>query len=108
MRPGLSPGERHARLVFALRHVLARVDACLATANDAGRDRSQLQSVASEAHAFEAGLGAKTRRQVPEVLERGVNLIDEVEEQTTAVCGPSSSLDRALLLIGQRHELNRQ
>ena len=38
LRTGLSPGERHARLVFALRHVLARVDACLATANDAGRD----------------------------------------------------------------------
>ena len=36
-----------------------------------------------------------------------MNLIDEVEEQTTTVCGPSSSLDRALLLIGRRHELNQ-
>jgi tetratricopeptide (TPR) repeat protein len=108
LRPALSPGERHARLVFALRHVLARVDACLATANDAGRDRSQLQSGASEAHAFDPALEAKTRRQAPDVLERGVNLIDRVEEQTTTVCGPSSSLDRALLVIGRRHELSRQ
>jgi hypothetical protein len=38
-----------------------------------------------------------------DTVESGVDLIDRVERSAIENCGPSTALDRALLLIGRQH-----
>ena len=57
---------------------------------------------------MEPELTAERLRRTPESIDTAVNLIYRIEQQTVDTCGQGSAFDRALLLIGRRHEADRQ
>jgi tetratricopeptide (TPR) repeat protein len=92
--------ERRRRLMNNLSYAQQRFAACLGQrgappAADALALQSELQS-------FDVQL--KRRPQLDQdTVESGVDLIDRVERSAIENCGPSTALDRALLLIGRQH-----
>ena len=57
---------------------------------------------------MEPELTPERLRRTPESIDTAVNLIYRIEQQTVDTCGQGSAFDRALLLIGRRHEADRQ
>ena len=87
------------------RRALEALDDCVTrkpTANNA------FESLRIEAGALEPELALGRLRRTPESIDTTVNLIYRMEQQTLATCGQGSAFDRALLLIGRRHEADRQ
>lgn len=108
MRSGLSMVERWQRLAVGTARSQERLDACLADGGQlAANQRTELESLRGEVHAFEAAVGRQRRPRTVDVVERGVNLIFRVEQRARDICALPSALDQALLLIGQRYEANR-
>jgi hypothetical protein len=56
----------------------------------------------TETSAFEQQL-TKTGALEQDAVEAGVDLIDRLEDEIGQRCGPSTSLDKALALVGRRH-----
>jgi tetratricopeptide (TPR) repeat protein len=107
LRPRLLLRDRWNRLMSSVAHVKERLEACIA--NGASLDqarRNTLESLRSEIGAWEVN-GRTIRERSVEPIEAGLTLVYRVEEQTAA-CGGASPLDRALLLISRRYEIDRQ
>jgi hypothetical protein len=66
------------------------------------------ESLRAEAGALEPALVLGRLRRTPETIDAALNLIYRMEQQTLDTCGQGSAFDRALLLIGQRHDADRQ
>ena len=62
----------------------------------------------AEAGALEPELTLERLRRTPESIDTALNLISRIEQQTVDTCGQGSAFDRALVLIGRRHETDRQ
>jgi hypothetical protein len=45
-------------------------------------------------------------RRNPDLVEQAMNLVFDIERQTSAACGPPTGIDQALLLISKLHEGN--
>jgi hypothetical protein len=108
LRPRLSFQERRHRLTGGFVQAAERLDQCLTDASLGQSKRVGLESLRGEAHAFEGLLSSKRRAQSEDWLVSGVDLIYRIEQETVGACAPPSSVDRALLLIGRRHEADRQ
>jgi tetratricopeptide (TPR) repeat protein len=107
LAPRLTTRERLRRLTVGFEHASARLEAC---AERLGGDPSQtahLDGIRAEASAFREMLAA--RRQPPDIIDDGFDLVYRIERSLEEACGaPAVPLDRALLLIGRRHELETQ
>lgn len=103
---GLTFAERRRRLAVVVRHVVESLEACRAA--DSDRGHVNLDALRTEARSFESTLSSKTARRSPDTIETGVRLMYRIEQQTAQPCAPPSSLDRAVLLIGRRHESDAQ
>ena len=105
LRPGLSLRQRQDRLMAGFRRALEALDDCVTkrpAANNA------FESLRAEAGALEPELTPNRLRRTPESIDIALHLIYRVEQQTANTCGQGSGFDRALLLIGRRHEADRQ
>ncbi len=105
LRPGLSLSQRQERVMAGFRRAADALDACVArqpVANNA------FESLRAEARTLEPELALGRLRRTPESIDTALNLIYRMEQQRLETCGEGSAFDRALLLIGRRHEADRQ
>ena len=94
----IGSAERRRRLTTDVAYVYERLRSCV----EKGAGNKDLASLESEVKSFQAAL---TPRQAvdQDTVEAGVDLIDRVERGTVTVCGPATTLDQSLALIGRRH-----
>jgi tetratricopeptide (TPR) repeat protein len=102
LRPRLSTSERRTRLVAALARAEARLDLC----PRGPASSPSLEQLYTEVSAFQASRAHGARNSGIEDFEDGLSTIYRVELET-APCGPRSVLDRALLLIAERHDIDQ-
>lgn len=105
LRPGLTLRQRQERVLAGFRRALAVLDDC---ANKQPANSGALESLRAEASELEPKLALERVRRTPESIGAGLNLIHRVEQRTVEMCGQGSAFDRALLLMGRRHEADRQ
>lgn len=103
LTPRLTYIERRRRLQQDLEDASARLRACPADKAPSGRD-----ALLAEADALTQTLTRARRDDVADALDTGVDLFARMERAAEGRCGPSSDVDRALLLIGMRHPLDQQ
>jgi Flp pilus assembly protein TadD len=107
LRPGLSLPARHERVVLDVdraRHLLER---CRTSPGRRPSDAT-LDALTSEIRTLEPRLSLKGLRRSPEIVDRAVDLVYRVAQQTVDVCADATTLDRALLIIGRRRDAERQ
>lgn len=94
----IGPAERRRRLTTDVAYVYERLHSCV----EKGAGNKDLAALESEVKSFQAAL---TPRQTvdQDTVEAGVDLIDRVERGTATGCGPATTLDQSLALIGRRH-----
>jgi tetratricopeptide (TPR) repeat protein len=103
LRSGLTVAERHARAIRALAHVTERLTTCVdAQAGTGAPSGGEVEALQSEARRLEPALAPRQLRRDPDAIDAAVELIDRIEQRTSAGCGPVAPLDRALLLIHRR------
>jgi tetratricopeptide (TPR) repeat protein len=105
LRPGLALRQRQERVLAGLRRALAVLDDC---ANKQPANSRALESLRAEASELEPKLALERVRRTPESVDAGLNLIYRIEQRTAEMCGQGSAFDRALLLMGRRHDADRQ
>jgi tetratricopeptide (TPR) repeat protein len=105
LRPGLSLPQRRERVISGLRRALQALDDCIVKQP---ANNHVFEALRSEAVALEPQLALVKLRRTPESIDIALNVIYRIERQTDDACGPGSLYDRALLLIGKRHEPDRQ
>jgi tetratricopeptide (TPR) repeat protein len=106
LRPRLLPTERRQRVMADVVHVKERLDDCITGGTLSQPKRGHLASLRADLDAWEAQARSARDRSL-DPIEAGLGLVHRVEQQT-AECGPASPLDRALVLIAERHEIDRQ
>jgi tetratricopeptide (TPR) repeat protein len=107
LRPRLPVRDRRARLTAGVTQARTRLDACVGHSPAPSATRqAALDALRAELDALHATPAGKGRDGSVEAIEAGLNLIYRIERET-AECGPPSSLDRALLLIAKRHEIDQ-
>jgi tetratricopeptide (TPR) repeat protein len=102
LAPRIAPAERRRRLASALQRADARAGECLARLEAADPARLSMEAAAAGARAVAGGLTPGGRSTL-EHIERGVDLMYRIERSADEVCPGGTRLDRALLVIGQRH-----
>jgi tetratricopeptide (TPR) repeat protein len=105
LQPGLLLRQRQARVMIGFRRALEVLDEC---AGKQPADSGLFESLRAEASALEPHLALDRVRRTPESIDAGLDLIYRIEQQRAEACGQGSAFDRALLLIGRRHEPDRQ
>jgi tetratricopeptide (TPR) repeat protein len=108
LRPRLSIHDRWDRLTSGIARARQRVDACVAGGSaPTDEEHRQLSSLEAKMAALEQAHRRRPRDPAVAPVEAGLSLVYRIEQQT-AGCGPASALDRALLLIGARYDIDRQ
>jgi thioredoxin-like negative regulator of GroEL len=94
----IGSAERRRRLAADVADTHERLRACVANAgsNDA------LAALDIETQAFEAELARATPLE-QDTVEAGVDLVDRLDRTLGQRCVPTTTLDRALALIGRKH-----
>jgi tetratricopeptide (TPR) repeat protein len=105
LRPGLSLRQRQERAMVGLSRAVEVLDHCVGKPQT---NSKAFESLRAEASALEPKLALGTLRRFPDSIETSVDLVYRIERQAVDSCGPPSPRDRALLLIGRRHEADRQ
>jgi tetratricopeptide (TPR) repeat protein len=105
LQPGLSLSQRQERVMTGFRRALEVLEECAAKL-PAGSEA--FESLRTEARALEPALAFQRVRRAPESIDAGLSLICRIEQRAADSCGQGSAFDRALLLIGRRHEADRQ
>lgn len=101
----ISRGEQVRRLNFALDRVIALLRACIASHEGAGRfGPSILEKLEGDATAMRSAITVGALRRDPDLLQAGADLVFSIEETAATSCGEPRGADRALLLIGRKHE----
>lgn len=102
----IGAAERRKRADAAVQRAMEVLDVCLAAAPG---DRSDaLEALHAELRTFASTFAARIRRDPRDVSEEGLELAYRVQASVEQACGPATApLDRAILLIGRRHGLDR-
>jgi tetratricopeptide (TPR) repeat protein len=104
--PRITLAERRRRLAAILAHVLPAVDGCASSAagsalqsdTDFAALRGALTAISGE------GPAARPPRLGPEQIDEAFEIAYRAQLKATQVCELQSPMDRAVLLIGARHE----
>lgn len=98
--------ERRTRADAAVQRAMVVLDSCLAVAPEGRGDaRGALHA---ELQTFASTFAARSRRDPRDVSEEGLELAYRAEASVEQACGTATApLDRAILLIGRRHGLDR-
>lgn len=94
--------ERRRRLDADLAYAQRRLADCLAQ-HDSVPSPVVQSTLQTELHAFERRLPASAALD-QDTIESGLDLIERVEQDVIASCGPATAVDHALLLIAKAHE----
>jgi Tfp pilus assembly protein PilF len=103
LAPRLTVAERRRRFAAAIARARERLEMCSAASG--GQEPPDPSSLDSKLQTFESLLGPHPPKDAPPVMDTiddGMDLVLQIEE-SSAGCGPANPLDRALILIGQRH-----
>lgn len=102
----ISAQERRRRAVLDFNHALAQLTACAKTQNidlKTASGPSGLQALYVAAMKIKPQVRESALRRNPDLLDSAMSLVFQIEQVITQKCGVSGSMDRALLLIGQRN-----
>jgi hypothetical protein len=98
LAPHIGSAERRRRLAADLADTHERLRACLTNVGS----NETLAALDIETQAFEADLAhANTLEQ--DTVEAGVDLVDRLDRALGERCAATTTVDRALVLIGHRH-----
>jgi len=109
LAPRLGTEERVRRLTEDLKVVLDELQSCVI--NKQGDENSLLvlrPLIAELADGLETQFQPKALRGDAEGFRTGLNLIQRAESATSQICGDSSALHNALLLIGRKYGVTEQ
>jgi Tfp pilus assembly protein PilF len=106
LAPRLPLRERQRRAAEGLAQASATLDACRGRIGASDAARGELDRLAAEARALQPSLTPRALQRSPEHIDDAVGLMYRVEERAAAACGSGAPLDRALLLIARRHDLD--
>lgn len=107
--PRLGTEERVRRLTDGLTFVLDEVQSCVVKKQEDQNSLVVLQPLLSElAEGLESQFEPKALRSDPEGFRTALNLIQRAATATGQICGESSALHNALLLIGKKHGVTEQ
>lgn len=105
----ISPQGRRRRAVLDFNHALAQLSACrqaeggnLQAANGPGGPGG-LEGLYASAMKMKPQVRESALRRNPDLLDSAMSLTFQIEQAVAQKCGASGSMDRALLLIGQRN-----
>ena len=109
LAPRLGTEERVRRLTDDLKFVSDELQSCLVSKQDEEKSRVVLQPLLGElVDGLENQFQAKQLRQDPEGFRTGLSLIERAEAATSQICGESSAVHNALLLIGKKNGIIEQ
>ena len=98
--------ERRRRLIANFSYADQRLSACIEQRASATQPSADELALRQEAQAFETHLKAPVVGE-DDTLDVGVDLIYRIEREVVQRC-PSTLLDRALVLIGQKHGVDQR
>lgn len=104
LRPGLSLRQRQQLITQALARAVELIDLC---AREQPASSDTFASLRAEAAGLEPQLAVDKLRSTPESIDFTLDLIARVEELAAGTCAEPTALDRALILIGRRHQADR-
>jgi tetratricopeptide (TPR) repeat protein len=104
-RRQISMAQRHKIAVEAFETAGQRLQACSAAGGGALPTATQTSLSGSWAKLKPRMTEGELRRD-PDLVEAGMDLVFEIERETSATCGTPSGADAALLLIAKLHEGN--
>jgi hypothetical protein len=97
----LRAGERRRRLQANVADAAARLDSC---PGGSVPEQALAASLRTELEKLSAALRRRQFARDLDDIESGVELIHRIERETAAWCPTARAEDRALTLIGQRHQ----
>lgn len=93
--------ERRRRLLANIAYARQRLTVCL-SGRPSGRIDDQDFALQQQLAAFDER-NARSGRLEQDTIEAGVDLVDRIARRAVEECGPETSADRALRIIGHRH-----
>jgi tetratricopeptide (TPR) repeat protein len=109
LAPRLGTNERIRRLYADLTFALDELQSCIMSKQNEETSRVVLQPLLNELIGrLGDQLQAKALREDPEGFRSGLNLIARAEAATSQICGDTSPLHNALLLIGKKDGVTEQ
>jgi len=102
-RRQISEEERASIVVDAFAVAGRRLSSC-ATPKAAAASAASEPSLADNWAKMKLQISEQQLRQNPDLLEKAMDLVFEIERQTSATCGTPSGADLALLLLAKLHE----
>ncbi|HET7889926.1 MAG TPA: tetratricopeptide repeat protein [Candidatus Sulfotelmatobacter sp.] len=103
-RLGISAEERRRIVLEAFGIAGQRLSSCATSKGAAATTAGP--SLAENWTKMKPRMSQQEMRRDPDLVENAMELVFEVERQTSATCGNASGADEALLLISQSHEVN--
>ena len=109
LAPRLGTQERVRRMSDDLKFVSDELQSCLVRKQHDENSRVVLQPLLDElVDGLENQFQARALRQDPEGFRNGLNLMERTESATSQICGESSAVHNALLLIGKKNGIVEQ
>jgi len=102
-RRQLSAAQRDRIAIEAFQTAGQRLDACVAAAGSSPSGPA-LQNLSESWTKMKPHMNPRGLRQDPDLVENAMELVFNIERQTTATCEASNATDHALLLIARLHE----
>ena len=108
LAPRLGTNERVRRLTEDLVFALNELQSCLASKQDDENARVVLQPLLDElVDGMDNQFKPEALREDPEGFRSGLNVIERTEAATAQICGASSAVHNALLLIGKKNGIEQ-
>ncbi len=103
-RRQISVSQRHRIVIHAFNAAGDRLKACPAIESSA--NTSSQPGLAEKLANLKPQITEEGLRRNPDLVEQTMSLVFDIERQSSAVCGPPTGIDQALLLISKLHEGN--
>jgi hypothetical protein len=97
--------ERRRLLAVAVMRIRASLDTCLAAKGVTEASTARLESLRSRTFGLERERSRRPRPDSYEVIQEDLGRLYRVERELAVECAPTAPFDRALILIGRRHDL---
>ncbi len=107
--PGLSGEEQASRTLRDFKQGLERLRQCTgAGASSSASDRSapELMTLSKEAQELQKRISLSSLGKDQEMRNEAMGSVFRIEEASSRMCGPATSMDQALQIIEKRHEGN--
>jgi tetratricopeptide (TPR) repeat protein len=104
----ISSDQRNRIVIEAFAAAGDRLKSCVATVSSSGTASSEVleQTLTDSWAKMKPNINQGDLRRDPDLAERAMDLVFEIERQTKAACGAPTGTDLALLLISKLHEGN--